>query len=129
MHPGTPGFSYNAHVFVQRLSGWFVVGARNLVLLVLVFAPLVCLRFCQIRHAQSMHVAAADLLCEGEAPLADSAFLHDIQQLLSALTEFVPAVTVAAFALAIHAYDGRAPLPLRETARRVPAPPPRLRFA
>jgi hypothetical protein len=110
------------------LSGRLVVGARNLVLLVLVFAPLVCLRVCEIRHALAQH-AHADVLCDADAVPSENAFLHDVQQLLHALTEFVPAAALLAFASTIAAHPDAAGTVLREPPHRVLPHPPRLRFA
>jgi hypothetical protein len=115
-------------VIVQRLSGWLGGGARTLVLLVLTFAPLVCLRFCQLQHARAAH-APPHILCGEDTPPIDDSLLHDVQQLLSALTEFIPAAALLVFALL--ALPRPAVVVLRTFAphRRVPTPPPRLRCA
>lgn len=101
--------------------------ARSLVLLVLAFAPLVCLRFCELRHSHAAH--KTHLLCgENTLPIDDS-LLKDVQQMLSALTEFIPAAALLVFALL--ALPRPAVVVLRTFAphRRVPTAPPRLRCA
>ncbi len=108
---------------VQRLSGWLVVGARTLVLLVLAFAPLVCLRVCQLRHALVAH--EQHILCDVPTLPTNDSLLHDVQQLMSALTEFIPAVALIAFAMVALPRGAAAAASDFTPLRRVPVPPPR----
>jgi len=113
----------NAVVIAQRFSGWLVGVARTLVLLVLIFAPLICLRFCQLRHAFAAHQQY--MTCGDSVLPTDDSLLHDVQQLLSALTEFIPAAALIAFAILVLPRWSPCIAHSIAPQRRVPVPPPR----
>ncbi|MCX6018626.1 MAG: hypothetical protein NTZ50_09030, partial [Chloroflexi bacterium] len=111
--------------------------SRSLVLLVLAFAPLICLRFCELRHAFA-HTASVG--CDISIPAddgpaddgpaddgpADDGFIHDIQRLLSSLTEFILCAVVLVAARIIQAQPAHLEPRARTSQRRVPTPPPRM---
>ncbi len=101
--------------------------SRSLVLLVLAFAPLICLRFCELRHAFA-HTASVgcDISIPADDGPADDGFIHDIQRLLSSLTEFILCAVVLVAARIIQAQPAHLEPRARTSQRRVPTPPPRM---
>lgn len=114
--------------------------ARSIVLLVLAFAPLACLRFCQLSHLLAQHThgdpaligvaicASASLGNSADALPAEGGLMRDIQRMLTGLTEFVPAI-ISLTALMITCRRTSLSRPVRLThACDIPTPPPRPRF-
>ena len=114
--------------------------ARWIVLLVLTFAPLVCLRFCQLSHMLAQHthgdpalISAASCASQNlsgnanELP-AEGGLMREIQRMLAGLTEFVPAIASITMLLILrrHAPVAR-PRQLAHVGD-IPTPPPRRCF-
>ena len=108
-----------------------VSGARAIALLVLTFAPLVCLRICQLRHviAQSAMTAhattPADCAPETGSLPDDGALMRDIQRMLMALTEFLPGVMTLVLVLAARWHTPPQQAAPLTPERKIPRPPPR----
>ena len=108
------------------------LAARTIVLCVLSFAPLACLRLCQIRHALAQtNTAAQAALClpGGHAPAQPDTLLQDIQRLLAALTDFVPSRAAFVLFAAVLAFPASMALAARRRIIDTHKPPPRSCFA
>ena len=97
------------------------------VLCVLSFAPLACLRMCQFSHAITPATADATMLCStntNAAPSQDS-LISDIQRVLAALTDCVPAQANIVTPLAALGLTLLVMLSIHRGAPKKITPPPR----
>ncbi len=103
--------------------------ARMMVLCVLLFAPLACLRLCQLSHEIARVDAniGATILCSTNAEAAPphESLINDIQRVLAALTDFIPAQANIVTPLAALRLILLFMLPLHCGLPKRPTPPPR----
>ncbi len=98
-----------------------------IVLCVLSFAPLACLRLCQFSHAITHANVGTTALCSSAAettPAHDS-LINDIQRVLAALTDCIPALTTIVAPLAALELTVLLMLMTHFDLQKNPTPPPR----
>ncbi len=110
-----------------RIVALLGFAARMMVLCVLSFAPLACLRLCQFSQAIARAGNRAEVLCStgADAAPAHDSLINDIQRVLAALTDYIPAPTHIITPLAALGLNLSVLLLLHCGSPKNPTPPPR----